>query len=126
MISGAYAATITDANNCTLTIVEVIPSLTEGDASCVELFIPEIFSPNADGVNDKFEIKKVSAYPNNTLSIFNRWGTMVFLKENFLPNDTQNGWDGTAKGKARAELHDRRGSVAERQWRILVISYSQP
>ena len=91
VVSGVYTATITDGNNCTLTISEVIPSLAESDVLCVELFIPEIFSPNADGVNDKFEIKKVSAYPNNTLSIFNRWGSLVYKKQGY-----NNEWNGTS------------------------------
>jgi gliding motility-associated-like protein len=50
--------------------------------------IPEAFSPNRDGVNDKFVIIK----PFGTtleLEIFNRWGNIVFYSSNY-----NNDWDG--------------------------------
>jgi len=37
-----------------------------------------IFTPNNDGFNDVFEIKNVEKYPENKLTIFNRWGDKVF------------------------------------------------
>ncbi|WP_417799687.1 BspA family leucine-rich repeat surface protein [Tenacibaculum sp.] len=36
------------------------------------------FSPNDDGVNDFWEIKGIEEYPNNSVTVFNRWGDMVF------------------------------------------------
>ena len=36
------------------------------------------FSPNGDGVNDFWEIKGIEEYPNNSVTVFNRWGDMVF------------------------------------------------
>ncbi|MDH5381655.1 MAG: gliding motility-associated C-terminal domain-containing protein, partial [Cyclobacteriaceae bacterium] len=52
-----------------------------------DLFIPNIFTPNNDGVNDVFYIR------NNPLSgvelvISNRWGNRVYKSENY-----QNDWD---------------------------------
>jgi gliding motility-associated-like protein len=50
--------------------------------------IPEGFSPNRDGVNDKFVIIK----PYGTileLEIFNRWGNVVYTSSNY-----NNEWDG--------------------------------
>ncbi|MCB0781729.1 MAG: gliding motility-associated C-terminal domain-containing protein, partial [Flavobacteriales bacterium] len=43
-----------------------------------DLFIPEGFSPNGDGVNDLFEITGISIYPDNTFQVFDRWGRPVF------------------------------------------------
>ena len=63
------------------------------------VFIPTTFSPNEDGVNDRFtvfsdhKIKKVQ-----TMKIFNRWGNPVFENNDFLPNDENQGWDGTMRG----------------------------
>ncbi|MCS7086454.1 MAG: gliding motility-associated C-terminal domain-containing protein, partial [Bacteroidia bacterium] len=52
--------------------------------------IPNGFSPNGDGINDTFVIIRgiLSKYPNNKLSIYNRWGTEVYFKEGY-----DNGWD---------------------------------
>ena len=51
--------------------------------------IPQGFSPNGDGVNDVFVIRGISKYPNNKLTIINRWGNVVFEKDNY-----DNTWDG--------------------------------
>jgi len=48
------------------------------------------FSPNEDGINDTFVIDNLHRFPNNQLSIFNRWGNQVLQVENY-----QNNWDGT-------------------------------
>ena len=54
-----------------------------------ELYIPELFSPNGDNFNDKFEIKGIAKYPNNKITIYNRWGNKVYEKEKY-----NNDWDG--------------------------------
>ncbi|REH46422.1 gliding motility-associated-like protein [Tenacibaculum gallaicum] len=41
------------------------------------------FSPNDDGVNDFWEIKGIEEHPNNTVTIFNRWGDMVFQTKEY-------------------------------------------
>jgi len=43
-----------------------------------ELEIPNVFSPNGDGKNDKFDVLSVSRFPGSYLKVFNRWGGMVF------------------------------------------------
>jgi gliding motility-associated-like protein len=57
-----------------------------------EIFIPEGFSPNGDGVNDLFEIVGLHRYPNNRVTIFNRWGRKVYDARNY-----QNDWDGRSQ-----------------------------
>lgn len=54
-----------------------------------DFFIPEGFSPNADGINDLFVIRGIYNYPDNTFVIFNRWGDKVFEASPY-----QNTWDG--------------------------------
>jgi gliding motility-associated-like protein len=69
--------------------------------SCTSVYIPTVFTPNNDGDNDYFTVfasgcvKKI-----RKMVIFNRWGTMVFFKENYLPNNEPNGWDGAFRGTA--------------------------
>ncbi|MCB0564657.1 MAG: gliding motility-associated C-terminal domain-containing protein [Phaeodactylibacter sp.] len=65
------------------------------------VYIPNAFSPNEDGRNDRFAL--YADVPNVqevvSMEIFNRWGALVFERDNFLPNDLSLGWDGTFKGK---------------------------
>lgn len=55
-----------------------------------DYFIPNAFSPNSDGVNDRFKIPAYNNYTVVKFIIYNRWGTVLF-KSN-TPGD---GWDGT-------------------------------
>jgi gliding motility-associated-like protein len=57
--------------------------------------IPNIFTPNDDGVNDLFEIPCVSEQRPARLEVYNRWGDRVYQSDNYL-----NQWDGTHVGAA--------------------------
>ncbi len=63
------------------------------------LFIPNSFSPNSDGVNDVFYPRGSGVSNIKALRVFNRWGELVFERLNFTANDAGAGWDGTYKGK---------------------------
>jgi len=54
-----------------------------------EIEVPNVITPNGDGVNDVFVIKNITKLKNSTLYIYNRWGTKVFSATNY-----QNTWDG--------------------------------
>lgn len=64
------------------------------------VYVPNVFSPNGDDVNDILQL-----YPGPRVAkikyfmIFDRWGEMVCIKENFSPDDPGAGWDGTLDGK---------------------------
>ena len=66
------------------------------------LFIPNTFSPNTDGRNDRFYPRGTGISKIKSLKVFNRWGELVFDRENFSANDAQAGWDGTFKGQVLA------------------------
>src|SRR5690606_36009144 len=58
---------------------------------------PTAFTPNADGLNDRFIVH--ARFVNGfQLSIFNRWGELIYIT-----NDITQGWDGTADGKVMPE-----------------------
>lgn len=67
----------------------------------VDVYIPNIFSPNGDGENDGFtvyaDLRGVKQV--RTFQIFSRWGEQVFVRENFQPNDPTLGWDGNFRGQ---------------------------
>jgi gliding motility-associated-like protein len=58
-------------------------------------YIPNAFTPNGDGINDKFGIINGSTVPDFSMKIYNRYGRIVFAA-----NNLNNKWDGTFKGKA--------------------------
>ena len=65
-----------------------------------EIYIPNTFSPNGDGLNDTFFVKGQSGVAAILqLDIFDRWGNKVFTGDNLVPGDEQNGWTGYFNGK---------------------------
>lgn len=99
LTTGDYEVTITDAQNCLFTTIINLPPPTNIDPSCVNngVYIPNIFSPNGDGINDFFEMLLPA---NSTIQqvqqvqIIDRWGNLVYATKNSLPK-----WDGHFKGK---------------------------
>jgi gliding motility-associated-like protein len=90
-----YTVAFTDNNGCTNNAqVEVIVICMNSN-----LFIPNTFSPNGDGVNDRFYPRGRGLERIKTLRIFNRWGEVVYEKYNVPVNDASVGWDGIYKGK---------------------------
>jgi len=64
----------------------------------IPFFIPEAFSPNGDGINDKFEIIGLSKYQTVEIEILNRSGNRVYQSNNYGEGTGKDGfWDGTIK-----------------------------
>lgn len=61
------------------------------------VYIPNTFSPNKDGVNDVFYVRGKGLFSIKSMKVFNRWGEIVFERTSFSPNDATLGWDGTFK-----------------------------
>ncbi len=90
-----YQVFFTDNNGCS-NLGTIVVSVICKDAN---LFMPNTFSPNRDGSNDIFYPRGKGIERVKTLRIFNRWGEVVFERNNFQPNDAAAGWDGTYKGQ---------------------------
>jgi len=65
-----------------------------------EIFVPNAFSPDGDGINDKLMIQGKGIKTIKSFRIFSRWGELVFERKDFLPGDPSCAWDGTFRGKA--------------------------
>ncbi|MGJ8682967.1 gliding motility-associated C-terminal domain-containing protein, partial [Paraglaciecola sp.] len=68
----------------------------------------EIFNgitPNGDGSNDYFEIRGISNFPKNHVSIFNRWGVLVWETTGY--NESQNVFRGYSNGRATINRSDK-------------------
>jgi gliding motility-associated-like protein len=61
---------------------------------CDKIKIYNGFSPNGDGFNDFFIIEGIEKFQNNTVSIYNRWGTEVMKTKGY-----KNDWDGKWKNE---------------------------
>ncbi len=58
------------------------------------LVIPNLFTPNGDGLNDQFVIKNLLQYQHRELLVLNRWGNQVYKSANY-----NNDWDGGTLGE---------------------------
>ncbi|MEI6575304.1 MAG: gliding motility-associated C-terminal domain-containing protein [Bacteroidota bacterium] len=56
---------------------------------CSLLELPNIFTPNGDGKNERFKPKKTGEIVEYQIEIFNRWGNMVYQSDKL-----EEGWDG--------------------------------
>jgi gliding motility-associated-like protein len=82
-----YRLTATGQNGCTA-----------ADTVSVKILktvrIPNVFSPNGDGVNDRWNIENMADYPGCTLQVFNRYGQLVYTVAGY-----NTPWDGKVSGK---------------------------
>jgi gliding motility-associated-like protein len=74
-------------NSCDTALVFLTVS-SNGDC-----MVPNIFTPNGDGVNDLFEIPCLNTLPEAWLIVFNRWGDLVYESDRY-----HNQWDGKYNG----------------------------
>ncbi|GGG92532.1 lamin tail domain-containing protein [Pedobacter zeae] len=91
--SGTYKVTVTNASGC-VSEQSVAVTVTED----YKLEASTVVTPNGDGYNDKFIIKNIDYYPNNTLKIFDKTGRILYTKHTYA-----NDWDGTINGSPLAE-----------------------
>ena len=82
-----YTMKVTSDKGCT-TSDQVFVKLLKKPA------IPNIFSPNGDGIHDKWVIGFLDTYPGCTVEIFNRYGQRIYYTIGY-----SNPWDGTINGK---------------------------
>jgi len=83
---GTYWVEVTDSNNCIgKNSIQIYP--------CEKLMMPNAFSPNGDGINDIFKPTFYGTVTKYALTVYNRWGQMIFRSA-----DPGKGWDGTLSG----------------------------
>lgn len=83
-----YTLTVTTPNGCQKTdevVVIVTPPIE----------VPNTFTPNGDGVNDTWEIRRIHLYPSSRVTVYTRWGQKVF---NTIGYTQEKQWDGTNNG----------------------------
>lgn len=96
LVSTTYQVTVTDKNGC-----PAVASIRIDVALEVDVYIPNAFHPDQNGINDGFTVfadpAKVSAI--SELWIYDRWGNSIFFTRDIPVNRTDLGWDGTYRGE---------------------------
>jgi hypothetical protein len=87
--NGNYLVQITDANGCADSAGIVLEY-----KDCCTPFIPNAFTPNNDGRNDKFHVVLQGEMDLHELRVYNRFGQCIYYSSN-----AQDGWDGTINGQ---------------------------
>ena len=81
-----YKLTLTGIGNCSVSDTIFVKVL-------LAPVVPNVFSPNGDGINDTWKIEYLESYPGATIDVFNRYGQKVYSS---LGYDKE--WDGTYNG----------------------------
>ena len=95
MLTSEYILTVVDSNGCVAT-----DDLTIFVDARDDIFIPNAFSPDDDGNNERFtiytgdDVAKIRSF-----LVFNRWGEVMHEVYNFPPNDQDFGWNGEYRGQ---------------------------
>ncbi len=83
-----YTIEITTASGCLTVDTQLVKTIKE-----VQIFVPNAFTPNGDGINDKIKPIMYGVKELRSFRIYTRWGQLVY---DMQPNEE--GWDGRIKG----------------------------
>jgi len=86
-----YTVTVTDEFGCIGTD-EVTVTVRNARCDETDVYLPNAFTPNGDGINDLFIVRS-NFMEEMVFIIYNRWG-----QEIFKTTDINQGWDGTFNG----------------------------
>lgn len=85
---GQYVYLVTDAHGHSATDTLLVES---SSAAC-EIIAHNAFTPNGDGINDMFYIEHIDNFPDNKVTVFNRWGNVVYEERSY--NNSGVAWRG--------------------------------
>jgi gliding motility-associated-like protein len=94
----------TNTTQYTVTIKNTSQACQKNDKITVSVlpcnvYIPDIFSPNNDQQNDVFFVHGNTCVKQiKEMVLYDRWGEVIYYKENFPASDSQQGWDGRYLG----------------------------
>jgi len=89
-----YIVTVTSAGGCSVSDTVSIQLVCEEDL----LYMPNTFTPNGDGENDRFYPMGKGLGEVTVFRIVNRLGQVVYTRSRFAINNASYGWDGTFNG----------------------------
>ncbi|MGZ3900794.1 MAG: gliding motility-associated C-terminal domain-containing protein, partial [Bacteroidia bacterium] len=92
LVPGTYSLVITITNTLTAKTQTIIPNpitINDLNGPC-KVKIYNAVTANGDGENDVWTIDNITEFPNNHVTIFNRWGLKVFETNNY--DNAKNAW----------------------------------
>lgn len=90
-----YQVMVLDSNGC-----EATDDVTVTVQIDRNVFIPNTYTPNGDGINDVWHVFGGPDVANiKVMRVYDRWGEPIFEGTDIQPNDPVFGWDGTFKGQ---------------------------
>lgn len=94
--SAVYYLKVTDQSGCF-----AVDSIRVGVLKDYRVYVPDAFSPNDDGINDRFAVFSdgIQIDRIESLQIFDRWGGIVFENNQLLPDSDAGGWNGRTGSK---------------------------
>ena len=78
----SFTYRICDNGNPSLCSTAVVTIVVARDESCA-VIVPNVFTPNGDGINDYFKVTCLYNYDNPEMQIFNRNGNLIFKKDHY-------------------------------------------
>lgn len=88
--SGIYHLVVSDERGCSYSLSNI--RIPDNPNEC--LHVPNVFTPNGDGINDTWEISNIQMYPDAKIFVFNRWGQKMYEGDG-----TSEYWNGEFRGK---------------------------
>ncbi|MGA0559301.1 gliding motility-associated C-terminal domain-containing protein [Larkinella sp. VNQ87] len=86
-VSTTYKLTVSSAGGCQAEksiLVDVLK----------QMFMADVFTPNDDGINDSWEIRNTEQFPDCEVTIYNRWGEVIFYSKGY-----ESPWNGTYRNQ---------------------------
>ena len=90
LVSGIYHLVVSDETGCSYSLKNI--RIPDNSQECIH--VPNVFTPNGDGINDTWEISNIWMYPDAKIFVFNRWGQKLYEGDG-----TSEYWNGEYRGK---------------------------
>lgn len=95
-LTTTYTVTVVDDQGCEDIAMVTIDVLGED----LQLYIPTAFSPNFDGINDRFLPEgNATDIRIESMAVYDRWGNALWQTGPFSPGQNGGGWDGRSRGQ---------------------------
>jgi len=94
---------ICNSNSPSLCATATVTIVIGKDTTC-QVFVPNVFSPNGDGIHDYFKVRCLYNYDNPEMQIYNRNGNLIFKKDHygntdFWGSEDQAFWNGRSQNR---------------------------